>query len=152
MSQGPFFRTAADLMLVPEGGPGAAEAPSREIYGLMGADQIKAMLRDFYLQLGASEIAGMFPKDLVRASEKSALFFIGVLGGPPLYMETYGPPRMRARHMPFRITPEFQQVWLRCFYSVLENPERYDFPAPHLEGFKRFLAGFSGWMVNTPAD
>ncbi|MDQ3234656.1 MAG: hypothetical protein M3Q07_22860 [Pseudobdellovibrionaceae bacterium] len=115
----------------------------------MGEDNIKAMLRDVYEKLGASAIAGMFPRELVRASEKSALFFIGLLGGPPVYMQTYGPPRMRARHLPFCITEAHRREWLACFYAVLEHPERYQFPEEHLEGFKRFLDGFSGWMVNT---
>jgi hemoglobin len=144
-----FFRKAQDPMHVPDSGPGGAEAPSRLIYAAMGDDNIKAMLRDFYLKLGESAIAGMFPKDLVAASEKSALFFIGLLGGPPVYMQTYGPPRMRARHLPFKINDEFRQVWLSCFYAVLEQREKYQFPLEHLDGFKRFLEGFSGWMVNT---
>ncbi|WP_141731937.1 globin domain-containing protein [Oligoflexus tunisiensis] len=147
-----FFRKADSPLHVPDSGPGGAEPPSREIYAAMGEENIKAMLRDFYLQLGESAIAGMFPRELVRASERSALFFIGLLGGPPVYMQTYGPPRMRARHLPFRITDAHRREWLACFYRVLEQPERYQFPVEHLEGFKKFLEGFSGWMVNTAED
>lgn len=147
-----FFRKADSPLHVPEIGPNGADAPSREIYAAMGEDKIKAMLRDFYLKLGESAIAGMFPRELVRASEKSALFFIGLLGGPPIYMQTYGPPRMRARHLPFRINEEHRLEWIRCFYAILEHPERYQFPREHLEGFKKFLDGFSRWMVNTADD
>jgi len=147
-----FFRKMDSPLHVPESGPNGAVAPSREIYAVMGDENIKAMLRDFYLKLGASAISGMFPRELVQASEKSALFFIGLLGGPPLYMQTYGPPRMRARHLPFRITDAHRREWLSCFDAVLEHPERYNFPQQHLEGFKKFLEGFSAWMVNTAAD
>ena len=147
-----FFRRADAPLHIPESGPNAAVAPSRDIYAAMGDENIKAMLRDFYLKLGASAIAGMFPRELLRASEKSALFFIGLLGGPPLYAETYGAPRMRARHLPFRITEAHRREWLACFDSVLEQPELYDFPRQHLEGFKKFLEGFSAWMVNTRDD
>jgi hemoglobin len=147
-----FFRKADAPIHIPESGPGAAEAPSPEIHAAMGEENIKAMLRDFYEKLGESAIAGMFPRELIKASEKSALFFIGLLGGPPIYMETYGPPRMRARHLPFRITEAHRKEWLACFYKVLEHPERYQFPLEHLEGFKRFLDGFSAWMVNTAED
>lgn len=147
-----FFRKADSPLHVPEAGPNGAEAPSGEIYAVMGDDNIKAMLRDFYKELGESAIAGMFPRELEKASEKSALFFIGLLGGPPLYMQTYGPPRMRARHLPFRITEAYRQEWLACFHKVLEHSERYQFPVEHLEGFKKFLEGFSGWMVNTADD
>lgn len=147
-----FFRDKFDPIYVPEDGPGAAEAPYRGLYLIMGADNIRAMLKDFYVKLGESRIAGMFPSDLVSASERSALFFIGLLGGPPLYHETYGPPRMRARHMPFKITAEFREVWLSCFYAVLDDSEKYKIPPEHLPGLKAFLEGFSGWMVNSATE
>jgi hemoglobin len=147
-----FFRNQTDPIYVPEDGPGAAEAPYRGLYQIMGEDNIKALLRDFYFKLGESPISGMFPKDLEKASFKSALFFIGLLGGPPLYHETFGPPRMRARHMPFKITAEFREVWLSSFYSVLENYENYAIPSEHLAGFKAFLDGFSAWMVNSSSN
>ena len=60
---------------------------------------------------------------------------------------------MRARHLPFRITPEARAQWLACFDRVLADaPARYGFPAQHLPGFRAFLDGFSLWMVNTAAD
>jgi truncated hemoglobin YjbI len=56
---------------------------------------------------------------------------------------------MRARHLPFRITQRARQEWLLCFERVLSNATvDYDFPAEHLEGFRKFLDGFSQWMVN----
>ena len=71
------------------------------------------------------------------------------MGGPPLYFEKYGPPRMRARHLPFEIDEEARQVWLLCFDKILNGaPEKYDFPPQHLEGFRKFLESFSAWMVN----
>ncbi|RZA13073.1 MAG: bacitracin resistance protein BacA [Proteobacteria bacterium] len=94
------------------------------VYDIMGEENIKAMLRDFYRLLGTSQISAMFPKDLDTASEKSALFFIGLMGGPPIYHQTYGPPRMRARHIPFRITDEFRKEWLRCFLRHLRARNR----------------------------
>ncbi len=144
-----FFRKDSDAMIIPEGGPGSASPPSRELYRLMGEENIRAMLRDFYQRLGASAIAGMFPSDLEKAAEKSALFFIGLMGGPPLYMQSYGPPRLRMRHFPFRITEANRQVWLACFNEVLENSESYQFPREHLDEFKDFLQSFSAWMVNS---
>jgi hemoglobin len=56
---------------------------------------------------------------------------------------------MRARHLPFSITPRARQVWLDCFERVLAGaPARYGFPAEHLAGFRAFLRDFSLWMVN----
>ncbi|MEZ4617319.1 MAG: hypothetical protein R2867_17665 [Caldilineaceae bacterium] len=90
---------------------------------------------------------------MVKASQKSAAFFVGLLGGPPLYHERYGNPMMRARHMPFVIDEAARQEWLACFDRVLAAaPERYKFPSEHIAGFRAFLEGFSGWMVNTAPD
>jgi len=87
---------------------------------------------------------------LVQSSRKSAAFFAQLLGGPQEYTELRGPPRMRARHLPFRITPRAREEWLRCFERVLVRATTdYGFPAEHLDGFRDFLRAFSMWMVNT---
>lgn len=116
----------------------------------MGQDNIFAMLEDFYRELEQSTIRPMFPEDMAAASRRSAAFFVGLLGGPPLYQQLYGPPMMRARHLPFPIDEAARQEWLACFNRVLDHaPERYNFPAEHIPGFRAFLEGFSSWMVNT---
>ena len=138
---------------VPPGGPPRVNPPSQAIFAYMGADNIVQMLEDFYRELEASWLRPMFADDMVAASRKSAAFFIGLLGGPPLYQQLYGNPAMRARHMPFPIDEAARQEWLRCFDVVLADaPARYNFPAEHLVGFRAFLDGFSGWMVNTAPD
>lgn len=134
---------------VPPGGPPQVDPPSRKIYGQMGEENIFQMLEDFYLALGESAISYMFPKDMVAASQKSAAFFVGLLGGPPLYHQRYGSPMLRARHLPFPINNDARLVWLACFDKVLEDaPAAYNFPAEHLPGFRTFLQQFSTWMVN----
>jgi hemoglobin len=135
---------------VPPGGPPRVAPPNPEIYAAMGEEMIFAMLRDFYRELERSSIRHLFPKNMMKAADKSAAFFVGLLGGPPLYQQRYGNPMMRARHMPFVIDEAARQEWLRAFALVLEEaPTRYNFPAQHLPGFWAFLEGFSSWMVNT---
>jgi hemoglobin len=133
----------------PPTGPPQGPGPNPEIYKAMGESNIFRMMSDFYKELEQSEIRHLFPPDMEEASKKSALFFITLLGGPPLYFQKFGPPRMRARHLPFEIDEPARQVWLACFDKVLEGADmKYDFPARHLAGFKEFLRGFSAWMVN----
>jgi hemoglobin len=134
---------------VPPGGPPQVAPPSREVYAAMGEAMIFKMLEDFYLELAQSSIRHMFPADVIPASQRSAAFFVGLLGGPPLYQQRYGPPMLRARHLPFPINDADRQEWLRCFDKILDQAvEEYDFPAEHLEGFRTFLHAFSTWMVN----
>ena len=137
------------VIYTPPGGPPQGPGPNPEIYRIMGEDNIFKMISDLYKELEKSEVRNLFPADMEEASKKSALFFITLLGGPPLYFQKYGPPRMRARHLPFEIDENARQVWLACFERVLQNADaKYQFPLQHLEGFKEFLKGFSSWMVN----
>ncbi|MFT5121414.1 MAG: hemoglobin [Kiritimatiellia bacterium] len=115
----------------------------------MGEANIFKMSADFYRELEQSDIRPLFPPDIVEASKKQAMFLVGVLGGPPLYMENFGHPRMRARHIPFEIDEAARQTWLGCFRKVLENAEDYAFPTEHLPVFLHWLDDFSSWMVNT---
>jgi hemoglobin len=135
---------------VPPGGPPRVSPPNPEIYSIMGEENIFLMMRDFYRELYKSSIKHLFPPDMIMAADRSAAFFVGIMGGPPLYQQRYGNPMMRARHMSFPIDEAARQEWLRCFALVLEDaPALYNFPAEHLPGFWAFLEGFATWMINT---
>lgn len=135
---------------VPPEGPPQGINPNPQIYSLMGEDHIYQMLEDFYAELEKSSIRHLFPKDMKEASRRSAAFFVFILGGPPLYQQQYGPPRMRQRHLPFAIDENARQVWLACFKQILKDADKkYHFPMEHMEGFWTFLDRFSAWMVNT---
>lgn len=134
---------------VPPGGPPRGPGPSREIYARMGEENIFRMCADFYEEIGRSPIRPMFADDLPAASKVIAAFFVGLLGGPPLFHERYGEPMLRARHLAFAIDEPARQAWLSCFKTVLADaPRKYAFPEEHLPGFIRFLDEFSAWMVN----
>jgi hemoglobin len=135
---------------VPDLNPADIASPSREVYLTMGQDNIVRMIEDLYRELESSPIRAMFPKDMVRSSRKSAAFFVQLLGGPQEYSERFGPPRMRARHLPFRITKQARDEWLTCFERILARAVAdYGFPEQHLPTFRRFVQDFSLWMVNT---
>ncbi len=140
-------------LYVPRINPGQIAGPSREIYDAMGEAAITRMIEDFYAELERSTIRPLFPADMAESAKKSAAFFVGLLGGPPLYHQRYGNPMMRARHLPFAITPRARDEWLACFERVLADaPSRYGFPEQHLPGFRAFLRDFSLWMVNTEEE
>ncbi len=137
------------VIYTPPDGPPTGPGPNSAIYRVMGEENIFKMMSDFYKELEKSVIRHLFPADMEEASKKSATFFVGILGGPPVYAQKYGPPRMRARHLPFEITEASRQVWLTCFEKTLEGADvKYQFPPEHMAGFKQFLRSFSAWMVN----
>ena len=134
---------------VPAGGPGGIERPSPEIFEALGEEGVFALLADLYERLEQSPIRSMFPADMRAASERSAAFFVQLLGGPALFNERYGPPRMRQRHLPFEIGESERGVWLAAFDETLKHaPKALGFPSEHLAGFRAFLLGFSAWMIN----
>jgi len=137
------------VIYTPPTGPPQGPQPNSAIYRIMGEANIFRMILDLYKELEKSEVRPLFPADMEEASKKSAAFFISIMGGPPLYAQRYGPPRMRARHIPFEIDERARQVWLGCFDRVLEGADvKYQFPMEHMDGFKDFLKSFSAWMVN----
>lgn len=56
--------------------------------------------------------------DLVK--KKFFMFLCGWFGGPNLFVETYGHPRMRARHMHVKITEVERDQWLYCMDKALK--------------------------------
>jgi hemoglobin len=121
-----------DDIHVPPGGP-PQSGPSRDIYARMGQENIFRLCADFYGELEKTPVRAMFPPDMKEASKKLAAFLTGVLGGPPLYIQQFGHPRMRARHLPFAIDETARQAWLSAFKKVLTDAEaRYSFPPEHL--------------------
>lgn len=135
---------------IPPGGPPQGIQPDPEIFLIMGQANIFKMLEDFYNELEKSSIRNLFPEDMRKASQKSAAFFVFILGGPPLYQQLHGSPMMRKRHMPFIIDENARQVWLACFRTTLRDADKkYSFPMKHFDSFWNFLDKFSGWMVNS---
>jgi hemoglobin len=87
-----------------------------------GADTIRDIVTRFYPKVQANPLLSpLFPEDIDPVVEKQYLFLTQFLGGPPLYSDQYGHPMMRARHMPFEITPERAEAWLGCMSAALEE-------------------------------
>lgn len=141
------------MFYIPESGPPTAFPRDLGIYESMGEANIFKMIEDFYQELGMSSIKEMFNEDLKKASQKSAAFFVFLLGGPPLYHERHGSPRMRQRHLAFTIDKEVQMEWFRCFSKVFSEADtRYLFPKEHKKAFLKFIFEFSLWMINSKEE
>jgi hemoglobin len=85
-----------------------------------GADTVSRLVQAFYPKVQADPSIGpLFPEDIDPVMEKQTLFLTQFFGGPPLYSDRYGHPMMRARHLPFPITPERAEAWLSCMKRAL---------------------------------
>ena len=67
----------------------------------------------------AATIRALHPADLSTSRDKLYWFLVGWLGGPQLYVERFGHPRLRARHLPFPIGTAERDAWLLCMQRAL---------------------------------
>ncbi|WP_099288511.1 globin [Mycobacterium persicum] len=88
-----------------------------------GAKTFDAIVSRFYEQVAEDEILRpLYPeKDLSGAEERLRMFLEQYWGGPRTYSEQRGHPRLRMRHMPFRITPIERDAWLRCMHTAVAS-------------------------------
>ena len=92
---------------------------------LGGAEKVRELVNRFYDLMDrlpeAATIRALHPDDLRDSREKLYLFLSGWLGGPPLYVQKYGPPRLRARHLPFPIGITERDQWLQCMNQAMQQ-------------------------------
>jgi hemoglobin len=87
-----------------------------------GADRVRDLVEAFYPRVQAHPLLKpIFPEDIRPVMEKQYLFLTQFLGGPPLYTEKYGHPMLRARHLPFPITPARAEAWLDCMSRAMDE-------------------------------
>ncbi|MDX5445017.1 MAG: group II truncated hemoglobin [Zoogloeaceae bacterium] len=95
-------------------------------YELLGGEPaLRALTTRFYQYMDtlpeARTIREMHPADLDESTEKLFMFLSGWLGGPNLYIERFGHPFLRARHMPFSIASPDASAWMLCMRRALED-------------------------------
>lgn len=94
--------------------------PVNPYHTLGGLDTIERLVAAFYPRvLTDPDLAPIFPKDSAPGRQRQHRFLTQFLGGPPVYSERYGPPRLRARHRPHAVTSRRRDAWLRCMWSAL---------------------------------
>jgi hemoglobin len=95
-------------------------------YSLIGgAESIRQLVDRFYdlmvLEPAYDVIRQLHPVDLSASRDKLYLFLTGWMGGPDLYQEKYGHPKLRARHLPFPIGSTERNQWLDCMQRAMDE-------------------------------
>ena len=90
-----------------------------------GEDGIHRLVDAFYRHMDSTPqfatIRAMHQGDLAEINHKLFAYLSGWLGGPNLYVEQYGQPFMRRRHMPFPIGVAERDQWLQCMAQAMEE-------------------------------
>lgn len=117
------------------GGESALRALVDRFYDLMALDERYAGIRDLH------------PPDLDGSRDKLFWFLCGWTGGPNHYIERFGHPRLRARHLPYAIGIRERDAWLTCMRQAMMDCGL----SPELQvRLTQAFEGTADWMRNRP--
>ena len=114
-----------------------------------GEPVIRQIVDRFYdlmdLEPGYAELRAAHGTDLDKARDHLFWFLCGWMGGPDYFVERFGHPRLRARHMPFKIGILERDQWLACMDQAMGDAAI----APVLrERLKTSFFQTADWMRN----
>jgi hemoglobin len=116
-----------------------------------GIEKIRALVETFYDIMDsdqkAAPIRAYHAKDLTEAREKLFMFLAGWTGGPQLYIERYGHPRLRQRHMLFSIGEPERDQWMYCMIKAMQT---LNLDEKLMQKLAEQLYGVADFMRNKP--
>jgi hemoglobin len=116
----------------------------------IGEDKLHRLVDAFYSRVSQHpDLAPIFPTGFNEIARKQKQFLTQYLGGPQLYTNEHGHPMMRARHLPFEITPKRAKAWLACMAEAMEE---VGLSGPLKDEFYSRLILTAQHMINTPDD
>lgn len=116
-----------------------------------GEERVHALAERFYdlmdLEPGYAALRVVHGSVLDDARQKLFWFLCGWLGGPQHYTDRFGHPRLKARHMPFRIGVLERDQWLACMDQAMAET---DVPPDLRERLNKSFFQTADWMRNQP--
>ena len=142
----------ADASNVPGSPEPALQTPATPFEWIGGEAQVKALVERFYdlmdLEPQYAALRAVHAPSLDSAREKLFWFLCGWLGGPSYYTDRFGHPRLRMRHMPFRIGIRERDQWLACMDQAMGEVA---VPAELRERLRQSFFQTADWMRNVGA-
>jgi hemoglobin len=131
------------------GDESAAPAENRP-YDALGAEAgVRALVDRFYdlmdLEPALAGIRALHPTPLDGSRDKLYWYLCGWLGGPQHYVERFGHPRLRARHLPYAIGLAERDQWLACMRQAMRDVGLDDALAKRLD---EAFFNTADWMRN----
>ncbi|OBH12279.1 globin [Mycobacterium sp. E1747] len=115
-----------------------------------GADTFRAIASRFYAQVAEDEILRqIYPEDdLAGAEDRLRMFLEQYWGGPRTYSDQRGHPRLRMRHVAFRITAIERDAWLRCMHIAVASIDSETLDDEHRRQLLDYLEMAAHSLVN----
>jgi hemoglobin len=120
-----------------------------QVYPLIGEDGFHRLVAAFYRQVPGDDILGpLYPKhDLPGAEARLRGFLIQRFGGPDLYSQQRGHPRLRMRHAPFVIDQKGRDRWVELMERALAETK---LPQEAERLLRAFFNDAATFMINRP--
>lgn len=120
-----------------------------EIYQQIGEEGFARLAAEFYKQVPSDEILGpMYPaEDMQGAEQRLRDFLVGRFGGPQRYMEQRGHPRLRMRHMPYKLDQQARDRWVQLMERALDEAK---LPKESEDLLRAFFHHMASFLMNTP--
>ncbi|MFM2346054.1 MAG: hypothetical protein RL654_807 [Pseudomonadota bacterium] len=103
--------------------PTSPPTPATPYEWVGGDTRVRQLVDRFYdlmdLEPAYRELRAAHGTTLDEARDKLHWFLSGWLGGPDLYIERFGHPRLRMRHMPFSIGILERDQWVACMHQAM---------------------------------
>jgi hemoglobin len=117
------------------------------VYDLIGEAGFRRLVAAFYRRVAADDILSpMYPKhDLAGAEQRLRGFLIQRFGGPDIYSQQRGHPRLRMRHGPFKIDRAGRDRWVELMEAALAEAE---LPAEAIPPLRKFFHEAATFMIN----
>lgn len=98
--------------------------PFQTVYDRIGEEKIKLLCDNFYKEVANTPpLRSLYPEDLDPAKERLFLFLLQVFGGPQTYSEQRGHPRLRMRHLQWKIDAKMRTHWLNAMFTAMDGIE-----------------------------
>jgi hemoglobin len=102
-----------------------SENQSNHYQRIGGDEKIRALVQRFYQLMDALPethgIRKLHPESLKGSEDKLFMFLSGWMGGPQLYVEKFGHPRLRMRHITFPIGDAERDQWMLCMNQAMQD-------------------------------
>lgn len=122
----------------------------QSLFDAVGGEEFFVKLVDgFYVGIESDEVLRPMyvDQDLTEAKRHLTLFLQQYWGGPSIYQEERGHPRLRMRHMPFVINDDARDRWIKHMHASLSQIEMDE---ELREQLWAYLAAAAHSLVNTP--
>ena len=120
-----------------------------------GATTFHRLVEVFYESVALDlPLRALYPEeDLGPAERRLRMFLEQYFGGPKTYSEERGHPRLRMRHIPYAVTLDQRDRWLRHMVGALDTVIAEGAPVDeaHADAMKDYFVRAADMLVNSPS-